>query len=181
MMYDVENISTRHEKLLTRGTRNRGLTNQGKCGIMYITFRHLTCMIPCPLRNLFRLLGGFEEGVGCKKGRDTTPTPHAPPLPLLTPFVAQPPSPTRPRTHASKMLLTLELIVFAFTVIVAVVTAILRLIDRLNTLHSILVRLETEVNHIKEQQASQQSDLHELYQYLHETNPARPSFRSPSA
>jgi uncharacterized protein (DUF2141 family) len=65
------------------------------------------------------------------------------------------------------MLLTLEITVFAFTVLVALITAVARFVERLNTLHNMLERLTVEIEYIKDHQGQQGKDIHDLRQELH--------------
>lgn len=60
------------------------------------------------------------------------------------------------------MLLTLELIVFSFSVLIAFVTAIIQLLNKLSAIQAIVIQLQTEVSYIKDNQAQQHDDIQSL-------------------
>lgn len=72
------------------------------------------------------------------------------------------------------MLLTLELVVFAFGVAVTVFTSIVKLLNRLAELHSLLLLVRAEVEYVKLEQAQQAKEIHYVNQQL-QSCPARPT------
>ena len=68
------------------------------------------------------------------------------------------------------MLLTLELFVFAFSVVTALMTALIQLLNRLNSVLVSLAQLRQEVDHIREDQTQQSKDIGDL---RHEINSQR--------
>lgn len=72
------------------------------------------------------------------------------------------------------MLLTLELVVFAFGAVVTIVTSIIKLLNRLAELHSLLMLVRSEVEYIKQDLAEQAKEIHYVNQQL-QSCPARPT------
>lgn len=64
------------------------------------------------------------------------------------------------------MLLTLELVVFSFTVATFFITALVRGIDKLNTIQSSISRVETKLEFLEEHQAQQGNDIADLRKEL---------------
>jgi len=57
------------------------------------------------------------------------------------------------------MLLTIELVVFAFGVVTTGVTAIVQLLNKLNTIHALVMQLQTEIAYIKDHQTEQHDEI----------------------
>ena len=57
------------------------------------------------------------------------------------------------------MLLTLEIVVFTFGAVVTLVTALLKLVNYLGELRSLLLGLRREIEYIKQQQAQHREEL----------------------
>ena len=72
------------------------------------------------------------------------------------------------------MLLTLELVVFGFGAAVTLVTAIIKLLNRIAELHSLLMLVRADVEHIRQEQAEQAKEIHYVNQQL-QSCPARPT------
>lgn len=83
------------------------------------------------------------------------------------------------------MIITLELIVFAFGASVTVFTAVTKLLNRISELHTLLVLLRGEVEHIKHEQerqaleqARQSMEIQDVHFELRAERSARPAYRS---
>ena len=57
------------------------------------------------------------------------------------------------------MLITLELVVFTFGAIVTIVTALLKLVNYLADLRSLMINMRGEIEYIKQQQAHHREEL----------------------
>lgn len=57
------------------------------------------------------------------------------------------------------MLLTLELVVFTFGAVVTIVTALLKLVNYLAELRSLMINMRGEIEYIKQQQAQHREEL----------------------
>ena len=67
------------------------------------------------------------------------------------------------------MLLTLEIIVFTFGAVVTIVTALLKLVNYLADLRSLMISLRGEIEYIKEQQAQHREELFNLHNEVRAT------------
>ena len=61
------------------------------------------------------------------------------------------------------MLVTLELIVFTFGAVVTIVTALLKLVNYLADLRSLMISLRGEIEYIKDQQAQHREELFNVH------------------